>query len=301
MTDLITFLTSEELLVVYTIVFFGGILCLVLYIAEKTYNKRNQKNNTKELNLLIEQMEEKIANIDGQSEDIEVIPNMDAISEQIEENPFEIKEKATAEIDHEPTEEIKYEDIEPDKTSAQAELEKLAESLINSSGDVVENIELTEFETEQEENAIISLDELLEKGNMLYEQNEVTQYKDEGNEPISIQDLEERMKQRKESVVEVEKQDILSTDKKQTTVAPTTIEINDTDKVSANTKAYQGSSNFKSSPIISPIYGIEKKVLSNKQNELELENTATFPKFDEEMRKTNEFIVTLKELQKKLD
>ncbi len=36
-------------------------------------------------------------------------------------------------------------------------------------------------------------------------------------------------------------------------------------------------------------------------NELALENTANYKKFDAEIRKTNEFIAALKELQKKLD
>ena len=52
---------------------------------------------------------------------------------------------------------------------------------------------------------------------------------------------------------------------------------------------------FKSSPFISPVFGIEKS------NELELENTANFEKFDQEIKKTNEFITTLKELQDKLN
>ena len=38
-----------------------------------------------------------------------------------------------------------------------------------------------------------------------------------------------------------------------------------------------------------------------KSTELELENTANYEKLDEEIRKTNEFLATLKELQKKLD
>ena len=36
-------------------------------------------------------------------------------------------------------------------------------------------------------------------------------------------------------------------------------------------------------------------------SDIELENTANFEKLDEEIRKTNEFLMTLKELQKKLD
>ena len=85
-------------------------------------------------------------------------------------------------------EEIQYENIVPDQTPAQKELEKLTKEL-QKAEENVQNIELTEFEAEQEENAIISLEELLEKGNSLYEKNEITQYQDEGNEPITLQDL----------------------------------------------------------------------------------------------------------------
>ena len=55
---------------------------------------------------------------------------------------------------------------------------------------------------------------------------------------------------------------------------------------------------FKSSPIISPIYGVEKE---EKNEQLELENTANYEKLDAEIKKTNEFLSKLKELQKKLD
>ena len=55
---------------------------------------------------------------------------------------------------------------------------------------------------------------------------------------------------------------------------------------------------FKSSPIISPIYGVEKEETNET---LELENTANYEKLDAEIKKTNEFLSKLKELQKKLD
>ena len=59
---------------------------------------------------------------------------------------------------------------------------------------------------------------------------------------------------------------------------------------------------FKSSPVISPVYGLENRPKEiYKNTELELENTANFEKLDAEIRKTNQFIVALKELQKKLD
>ena len=49
------------------------------------------------------------------------------------------------------------------------------------------------------------------------------------------------------------------------------------------------------------IFGIEKDEETMSQTELELENTANYEKLDEEIKKTNEFLMTLRELQKKLD
>ena len=63
---------------------------------------------------------------------------------------------------------------------------------------------------------------------------------------------------------------------------------------------YQEHKKFKSSPVISPVFGIEKPEI-NTSSDIELENTANYEKLDEEIRKTNEFLMTLKELQKKLD
>src|SRR5699024_9693971 len=88
---------------------------------------------------------------------------------------------------------IKYKDEVYTESEAKAELERITEELKKlETEDKSENIELTKFETEQKENDIISLDELIAKGKTITEQNEVTQYQDDGNEPISIQELEER-------------------------------------------------------------------------------------------------------------
>ena len=47
----------------------------------------------------------------------------------------------------------------------------------------------------------------------------------------------------------------------------------------------------------SPIYGIKEDTTKN----IELENTADYDKLDAEIKKTNEFLMTLRELQSKLD
>jgi len=50
---------------------------------------------------------------------------------------------------------------------------------------------ITNFELEQEENAIISYDELIKISDKLYDQNEVVQY-DDGDEPITIDEVIKR-------------------------------------------------------------------------------------------------------------
>lgn len=193
---------------------------------------------------------------------------------------------------------IKYKDEVYTESEAKAELERITEELKKlENEEKEENIELTKFETEQEENAIISLDELIAKGKTITEQNEITQYQDDGNEPISIQELEERYKREKEQVEVLEVKEPKEEKPK--------LSIDDflsaKEKVTPLKEAYsEKKSTYHPSPIISPIYGIEEEPVK-KSTTLELENTANYDKFDEEIRKTNEFLSKLKELQQKLD
>ena len=194
---------------------------------------------------------------------------------------------------------IKYKDEVYTESEAKKELERITEELKKlENEDKCENIELTKFETEQEENAIISLDELIAKGKTITEQNEVREYQDDGNEPISIQELEERYKKEKKEIEVLEEEPKLE---------KTKLSIDDFlsakpyEKAVPLKEAYtEKKSTYHPSPIISPIYGIEEEPV-RKNTTLELENTANLQKFDEEIRKTNEFLSKLKELQEKLD
>ena len=194
---------------------------------------------------------------------------------------------------------IKYKDEVYTESEAKAELERITEELKKlESEEKEENIELTKFETEQEENAIISLDELIAKGKTITEQNEVTQYQDDGNEPISIQELEERYRKEKEQVEVLEVEEEPKTEKPKLSIDDF---LSAKEKVPSINEAYtEKKSTYHPSPIISPIYGIEEEPVK-KNTTLELENTANYEKFDEEIRKTNEFLSKLKELQQKLD
>ena len=172
--------------------------------------------------------------------------------------------------------EIEYaKSIAPEKEEAKKELEDTITKLeAAQDGAEEKNIELTEFEKMQEDTAIISIDELMAKAKESYDANEKYEdsYQDEGNEPITIDELEARRAPKEE------------------------IKITEEKEVKNNISEER---KFKSSPIISPIFGIEKH--EKNVNDLELENTANYEKLDEEIRKTNEFIGTLKELQKKLN
>ena len=194
---------------------------------------------------------------------------------------------------------IKYKDEVYTESEAKAELERITEELKKlESEEKEENIELTKFETEQEENAIISLDELIAKGKTITEQNEVTQYQDDGNEPISIQELEERYRKEKEQVEVLEVEEEPKEEKPKLSIDDF---LSAKEKVTPLKEAYsEKKSTYHPSPIISPIYGIEEEPVK-KNTTLELENTANYDKFDEEIRKTNEFLSKLKELQQKLD
>lgn len=194
---------------------------------------------------------------------------------------------------------IKYKDEVYTESEAKAELERITEELKKlENEDKEENIELTKFEEEQEENAIISLDELIAKGKTITEQNEVTQYQDDGNEPISIQELEERYRKEKEQVEVLEVEEEPKTEKSKLSIDDF---LSAKEKVPSINEAYtEKKSTYHPSPIISPIYGIEEEPVK-KNTTLELENTANYEKFDEEIRKTNEFLSKLKELQQKLD
>lgn len=362
MNGLIKFLTTEEMIVVYALVGIASVLYLIIYILDKSYYKRKQRQNTKELRKIVDEVSEKIEPevkeevvkqepvitqvVEQKEEKIEVTPAVEPVivepkkEETIEilstpqesvtipeiepvqqtviekaqqdekENLVEnqetpVVEKIEEEKEATPEEELQYTSIEPNPTEAQAELMRLTETL-EKAEEEVKNIELTAFEEEQEQNAIISLDELMERGKAMYENGEFDKLEDEGNEPISLQDLEERMKEAKENVASIEEEPVI------TEVTPVshqmvlddfqTVELEKeaTPPVEEKKELYSEHRKFKSSPVISPVYGIEHPASSN-ANDIELENTASYEKLDEEIRKTNEFLMTLKELQKKLD
>ena len=121
---------------------------------------------------------------------------------------------------------------------------------------------INKFEEEQERTAIISLDELKNKTDDLYNSNEIMQY-DDGDEPISIDEIMNRFNKKEEKEVPLVMQDIVE------------------DK-----HVVENDSNM---PFVSNVYGIE----TNDQS-LEFENTATYEKLSNANNK--DFMTRLREV-----
>ena len=242
---------------------------------------------------------------------LEQMVNETIETEEVLEEPKKMDDDIVLELKDEyiEQEELQYTSIEPNKEEAKKALEELPEKLKQDEikkeqffkeETKQENIDLTEYEQEQEENAIISLEELTKKSKEIYESNEINQYKDEGNEPISLKDLEVRMNKQLQTIAEnFEINKVAETPTKEEISEmledsiPVPIKPKETKTMKMDDFNTIKTSKYRPTPVISPIFGIEK----NYKTDLELENTANYDKLDAEIKKTNEFMMTLKELQ----
>ena len=257
MNELIEFLTSKEIIVVYIVAAVAVLLGFIIYLIDKNYYKRKQRHNTKELNKLVEQVNE-IVEKEGYEEVEEEIydtPVLSPIVEEVTEPAFipltieeqrsldeELLSKNEIVVDNleelnnlnvedivleampqeeilpieqveettiiEPEiieEELQYTSIEPNRQQAQEELMRLTQEL-EKAEEEARAIDLTSYEEEQEENAIISIEELLTKNKAMYENDEFAKYEDEGNEPISLEELEMRMNKVQKDIVAIEEE-----------------------------------------------------------------------------------------------
>ncbi len=316
MNELIGFLTSKDIIIVYCVSFLACLLCFVIYIVEKNSENYKKKHNTRELNKLVAQikdrfteaepievMEEPVLTIDDQSSavndmlestlQLDSIEKLEDIDEIADEEPLIIEDIDIVEDIDEP--ELEYTTIEPDRETAQLELKKITEELRRSAEiEATGELSVANFEEQQEENAIISLEELLKRGKDIYKANELTQYDEEKTMPISLQELEMQSGNTAASYDEpflIE--NVISDEEKQEVEREVQKEQPKLHMDDFNTIGPR----FKNSPIISPVFGIEKPVT----NELELENTANFEKFDQELEKNSDLLMTFNELQNKLE
>lgn len=95
-------------------------------------------------------------------------------------------------IEEMPKEEIVFENSDTNDNYFEVEVSpkkiNIMEELENAEKEVSLENTIYNFEQQQEDTAIISLDELLKRSNELYDSNEIMQY-DDGNEPITIDEV----------------------------------------------------------------------------------------------------------------
>lgn len=145
---------------------------------------------------------------------------------------------------------------------------------------ILPDVETLDDYVQDEDDAIISYEELKNSQTFGYTDEEMDKYLDEKDAIISIQELEKLYLESQKIEVQVEKTPKIEFEMKKVEDLP---EISD-------------SNNFQTSPMISPVYGMSKT-----DQELVLEQTANLEKLNEEIKKTNEFLKTLKDLKKNLE
>lgn len=261
--DFLNLFTEKELIIMLSVVCFLLLIVIILTISDILKRKKE---------IILEEEQEELSPIQ-KDEMIEMTTQVQ--EEVLENNNIEIQEVNEVVTD----EEIESLDLEPpmikkietvetnldNKEKALVELAKIEDTLEHQ---VSLEDTLTNLETIEEENAIISYQELLENTNEL-----TTVMEDDGDEPITLDEVFKLFNGNNDDG----------------------IIINESLEALPIEEAYQGE--FNSSPYLSPINGVEGENLAD----IQLENTANLEKLDKEIRKTNQFLNILNELKKNLE
>lgn len=261
--DFLNLFTEKELIIMLSVVCFLLLIVIILTISELLNRKKE---------IIPEEEQEELPPIQKE----EMIEMTTQVQEEVlENNNIEIQEVNEVVTD----EEIESLDLEPpmikkietvetnldNKEKALVELAKIEDTLEHQ---ISLEDTLTNLETIEEENAIISYQELLENTNEL-----TTVMEDDGDEPITLDEVFKLFNGNNDDG----------------------IIINESLEALPIEEAYQGE--FNSSPYLSPINGVEGENLAD----IQLENTANLEKLDKEIRKTNQFLNILNELKKNLE
>lgn len=269
MKDIFNNAISSELFFVYALIALVIILIIVIIILDKRESKKEPKSLFDTLNMKIitdsneqlksEKLEEVVINSNTDKSD-STFDDLAPLKE------IEIKDTETtlqetiSELKNEP-----YQETELDKTQAQIRVEEITKALEEAQKEQEqEEDKYQKFEEEQEKNAIISYNELKESFDRLYSENEKIQYLEDDEIPININELYE-----------------LRDNKQKTKLDDfNTVEVQKDTTVSG----------FKSSPLISPVYGIQKPPIENNVKPV-----------DRDIENTNMFLKNLKELKSNLE
>lgn len=275
---------GNELFFVYSLIAIVVALIIIIIIVDKRTSKKKPQNLFDTLNMKIIAYPEQVTQANEEETD-EVTPELLEIHSIQKENEFKdlepIKEINIVDGNEDLKETIKkieeevYIESELEKTQAQIRIEEITKALKNAEvEEKVEKDKYEKFEEEQEKNAIISYNELRESFDKLYSENEKIQYLEDDDIPINIEELYKMQNVEKESK-KVGLEDF--------------VPIKEITKPTPIQTQQPPQSTFKSSPYISPVYGIQKPPIEvQKETDKEIENA-------------NQFLQSLKELKNNLD
>lgn len=287
MKQLLESAVNNELILVYSLIALVVILIVVIIIIDKRESKKKPQNLFDTLNMKIiadpntiqedtikedskteiVELNQETSNKQVSFDDISPIPEVNINNSAVIENLEDISNSIDEEIYHET-------DLE--KTQAQIRVEEINNALKKAQiEEQIQEDKYAKFEEEQEKNAIISYNELKESFDRLYSENEKIQYLEDDEIPINIDELYQLTN---------------TNEKEEKNKEITKVKLDDFSNITDTKTEQKTTSTFKSSPLISPVYGIQKPPVQQEKSIL-----------DNDIEDANLFLKNLKELKNNLD
>lgn len=258
MKDFVNIMGKDNIFIICSIIVVIILALLVIVIIEKASSKKYKLKQQVELPSY---KENKIYDDSKDNNDIyksEVINEEDNVNNTV--NDVKSIEQEVVYVVNKPTEE-----------DTKKELEEAAKKLVYEEKNDL--IGPTFFEKVQEEKSIISYDELL-KANLDPDELDNYRVEDEGNEPITLDEL---YRKNIDDLIEKQEEKINSFNKEQLNEEP---------------------KKFKNSSVISPVFGIKS---DNEYKKLEAYKRSDVRNIEDEIKKTEEFLSELKKLKERIE
>ena len=259
MKDFVNIMGKDNIFIICSIIVVIILALLVIVIIEKASSKKYKLKQQVELPSY---KENKIYDDSKDNNDIyksEVINEEDNVNNTV--NDVKPIEQEVVYVVNKPTEE-----------DAKKELEEAAKKLVYEEKNDL--IGPTFFEKVQEEKSIISYDELL-KANLDPDELDNYRVEDEGNEPITLDEL---YKKNIDDLIEKQEEKINNFNKVQ--------ELKEEPK------------RFKNSSVISPVFGIKS---DNEYKKIETYKNTNVKNIEDEIKKKEEFLSELKKLKERIE
>lgn len=254
MKDFVNIMGKDNLFIICSIIAVIIVALLVIVIIEKVSARKYRLKRQVEIHPYKEN--KTYDDVTNNNEEQQINPNIKVNNEEIKE---------------EDKQEVVYVVNKPTEEDAKKELEEAAKKLVYE--EKSDLIGPTFFEKVQEEKSIISYDELL-KANLDPDELDNYRVEDEGNEPITLDEL---YKKNIDDLIEKQEEKINSFNKEQLNEEP---------------------KKFKNSSVISPVFGIKS---DNEYKKLEAYKSSNVRNIEDEIKKTEEFLSELKKLKERIE